>query len=529
MSSVSALSTRRNRHYRLLSLLWIFLVLGALTFYLAKTHQYTYQLISASSENEAALLSRSMNSALRRARTEMDWAGPAVLEATSSQDYAEIESHLADQTQRFPEIHGFVVYGPDQQPFISAIAVGPLCAVDFSAYIDDADSAYSYSNSVDCTTTGTRIMMVYRLLRDATGTAVGTIATIVNLSYYEHLFSRIDVGQRGMVSIRRSDTSRLVVRWPIRFDRMNNAAPEIPPQRLVEAGVSSGVVRYVGATDGVDRIFAYNQVEDYPFYVLVGRGYDEQFTSWRIISSIAAAAALFMILLTVLLLRRLDQETVDLVTTDAGLRKALKDKEGLIRELLHRTNNSLQVTRSLVQLEILGGAHSENETGALTRLDYRIGVLSLVQQMLHDENNYTSIPLKAYLDAVRKELLGKHPLSADAVFEIDCPETELVLDAAAPLGLIVAELCSLSTSSSARPRDGARTIRVDLTVTMEKNPWLTVTYSDNRSIVPDANKFRLITSLAEHQLGGTLAVETDGRFRCAITFKPGVYIPRIEP
>jgi two-component sensor histidine kinase len=527
MGTIFALSTRRNRHYLLLSLLWISIVVGGLTFYLVTTYQYTYQLVSASSENEAAILSQSMNSAFRRARTAMDWAGPAVLTARTPQDYNEIEAHLAGQTQRFPEIHGFVVFGRDHQPVISTITVGGLCDVDFSGYVDDADSDYSYSNAIDCSTTGTRIMLVYRLLRDGAAESVGTIATVVNLSHYEQLFSRVDVGRTGMVSIRRTDTSRLVVRWPIRFDRMNNPAPDIPPQKRIETGNSAGVVRYVGATDGLERIFAYNRVEDYPFYVLVGRGYNEQFASWRTISSIAAAAALLMILLTALLLRRLNRETADLVTADAILRTALNDKEGLIRELLHRTNNSLQVTRSLVQLELMDGVPSADERTALTRLDYRIGVLSLVQEMLNEESNYTWVPLASYLETVRAELLGKHPLPAEAVFEIHCPEMKLILDAAAPLGLIVGELCFLSATATTGPPEGTRTVHIDLTVRHSETDRLAVTYSDNRAVVPDGDRLRLITSLTEHQLGGTVAFETAGGFRCTVTFNPGMYAPRI--
>lgn len=458
----------------------------------------------------------------------MDWAGTEVLGATAPHHYAAIETHLANQTQRFPEIHGFIIYGADQQPLRSTLDIRSVCDVDFSDHIDDAGSSYSYSNAIDCPTTGTRIMIVYRLLQDATGASVGTIATVVNLSYYEQLFSRIDVGRHGMVSIRRTDTSRLVVRWPIRFDRMNNAAPSIPPQELIETGETAGVVRYVGATDGVDRIFAYNRVQDYPFYVLVGRAYDEQFTSWRIISSIAAAAALFMILLTILLLRRISRDTATLVTADAQLRKAVKDKEDLIRELLHRTNNSLQVTRSLVQLELLHSNPSDRESSALTRLDDRVGVLSLVQQMLNEENNYTAIPLAPYLETVRKELLKKHRLPPNGVCEIHCPAVQLNLDAAAPLGLIVGELCSLSASSTTLSLDDTGTTRIDLTVTPAASGWLTCTYSDNRPVVPDEDRVLIIKALAEHQLGGSAMFESDGTFSCTVEFEPGAFAPRIE-
>jgi two-component sensor histidine kinase len=528
VGSVLALSTKRHHNYRLLSMLWILLVLGGLTFYLVRTYQATYELVSVSSRNEAEVLSRSMNSAMRRARTDMAWAETAMGNAASSEDRAAVGAYLAAQTQRFPEIHGYVMYGPDARPLISTMEANQLCEGDLSSYVDASTPNYSYGATVDCAKTGTRTMLMHRLLQDSRGETVGTIAAVINLSYYEQLFSRVDVGRTGMVSIRRTDTSRLVARWPIELERMNNMAPDIPPQQMIEGGATHGVVRYVGATDGVERIFAYRRVENDPFYVLIGRGYDEQFASWRTISAIAAAAALMMVLMTLLLLRRLNQETADLVTADAVLRKALTDKEGLIRELLHRTNNSLQVIRSLVQLELITDEATGNRT-APERLDYRIGVLSLVQQMLREENNYTWIPLHTYLEKIRTELLQTHPLPVGATCEIHCPETKLLLDAATPIGLIVGELCYLSATSTGSQPTGSVGSRIDLTVRRDDTETITMVYADTRAFVPDDDTVRLITSLGEHQLAGSVAFETDEQFRCTVTFKPDRYAPRVVP
>ena len=115
----------------------------------------------------------------------------------------------------------------------------------------------------------------------------------------------MDVGEHGMVSVRRSDDSRLVFRWPVVLDKLNNKACSIPPQQRIQEGMTQGVVRYVGATDGVDRIFAFHKITQFPFYVLVGRAYKEQFRTWFTMASVTSALTLACLALLGLYFHRL--------------------------------------------------------------------------------------------------------------------------------------------------------------------------------------------------------------------------------
>jgi two-component sensor histidine kinase len=527
VSSIVAISSRRQKDYRTLSIFWILLVVSGLSFYLVRTYQTTYELLAAGTENEAAVLAGGINAAFRRAESVMDWAEVLLAEGAISQDRSALGGYLETQTRRFPEIHGFVVYAPDGRPAISTIDGDRLCGVDFSSLVEAPSGDYVYSSSMDCDATDTRIMLAYRLLTTADGDAVGTIATVINLSHYEELFSQVDVGRYGMVSVRRSDTSRLVVRWPFEPDRMNNAAPEIPPQRMIGTGSTRGVVRYVGATDGIERIFAYNRVADYPFYVLVGRGYAEQFAPWRRISAIAVMAALLMITLTLFLLRRLRKETDALVTADATVHGMIADKEQLIHELLHRTNNSLQVVRSAVQLELLT-AESDRDRLGLIRIDSRVGILSLVQQLLNESNGYTWVSLPEYLELITVELTRTGALPSHARCDVQCPEMQLVLDAASPVGLIVGELLAVSTSHPRGTAAAREPIHLSLTVSEERGGTVRITYTDSRGhLVVGERARQLITALAEHQLAGSVTFDTAEEFVCAVVFDPRIYRPRV--
>jgi PAS domain S-box-containing protein len=86
---------------------------------------------------------------------------------------------------------------------------------------------------------------------------------------------------------------------------LNKEAKDIPPQQQIQAGVTEGVVRYVGRTDGVDRIFAFHSISYSPFYVLVGRAIGEQFAGWYKVAAISSALTFAGILLLGLFLYRL--------------------------------------------------------------------------------------------------------------------------------------------------------------------------------------------------------------------------------
>lgn len=152
------------------------------------------------------------------------------------------------------------------------------------------------------------------------------VVTTLNLHYFERLFSEIDVGRHGMISVRRTDSSRLVVRWPVMADRMNNEAKDIPPQKQIESGVSEGVVRYAGRTDGQDRIFAFKRVAGYPFYILVGRNVDEQFAGWLKTTFLTSAFSIMALSLLGVFLQRLKKSETRLQKSEAQYRAVVENQ-----------------------------------------------------------------------------------------------------------------------------------------------------------------------------------------------------------
>lgn len=160
--------------------------------------------------------------------------------------------------------------------------------------------------------------------------ARGQIGATIDLGYYEMLFSGLELGQAGIASIRRSDTSRLVVRWPRIVARLNNAAPDIPPQLLIEQGHGAGVVSYVGQTDAVQRLFAFQRVQGYPFYVLVGRAINEQYGQWRIISVVVTALTVLILAFIGFLLLRMRHQRDRLLKREAEYRAIVENQSDAV-------------------------------------------------------------------------------------------------------------------------------------------------------------------------------------------------------
>ncbi|HOX32481.1 MAG TPA: histidine kinase dimerization/phosphoacceptor domain -containing protein [Spirochaetales bacterium] len=127
--------------------------------------------------------------------------------------------------------------------------------------------------------------------------------------------------------------------------------------------------------------------------------------------------------------------------TEAALRRALDEKNMLLRELQHRVKNNLAMISSLCSLEMdrIGeGAESE----ALGRVQDRIRAMALIYDMLYRSEGLMDVELSDYLrrllESFREGYLGGPGIEVELVEEL--VPARLELKRAVPLGIIVTEL-----------------------------------------------------------------------------------------
>ncbi|PKO55865.1 MAG: GGDEF domain-containing protein, partial [Betaproteobacteria bacterium HGW-Betaproteobacteria-21] len=146
----------------------------------------------------------------------------------------------------------------------------------------------------------------------------------------EALFAELATGDRGMISIRRADDSRLVARWPVVGDSLNREARATPPFRLIQAGAAIGTVTYVGATDGIERRFAFQRTGDYPFFVLVGRAVEAHMAPFRRLGLLASGLTLGALLLIHLILRSLQSSRSRLAQSEHQFNAMVESRQDAV-------------------------------------------------------------------------------------------------------------------------------------------------------------------------------------------------------
>jgi PAS domain S-box-containing protein len=277
-----------------------------LGYFLKLTYTQTENTIEVTSFNEARVLSNQVDSTLRRIASNSEYIASHVVADAFSSDISTAEKQKIHQTlaalvSDFPEVRAYRAFNADGQIIFSSdrqmTAINIADRAFFQQIKQHPKPGLHFSEALLSKTHNLPSMIAYQAILSPAGGFLGVVATPINLDYFSSQFSKMRVGDSGMVSIRRSDDSRLVVRWPIVAKEINQPAQQTPPYLRIKAGEKEGIIRYTGKTDAVDRIFAFQTVSDFPFYVLVGRGAHEQFKTWRTTAITSSALTLFVLLL----------------------------------------------------------------------------------------------------------------------------------------------------------------------------------------------------------------------------------------
>jgi len=200
----------------------------------------------------------------------------------------------------------------------------------------------------------------------------------------------------------------------------------------------------------------------------------------------------------------------------------LMEKDILLREVLHRTKNNMQLVSSLLSLE---KDNMENSPAAATleKSMSRIRTLALAHENLYRSESLTKINLKTYLERMITDLWSDI-FRSNIKMETDIPrDIPSELDFAIHLGLILNELLN-NAYSHAFPEDRDGEIYIRVILEPEK---LQIVFRDNGIGMPDAVVpektetlgFRLVLDLLEHYDGTyTLHRETGTEWILSIPF-----------
>ena len=219
------------------------------------------------------------------------------------------------------------------------------------------------------------------------------------------------------------------------------------------------------------------------------------------------------------------QDIRALKEAESALRRSLREKDVLLREVHHRVKNNLQVVSSLLHAE----QQAVSDPDARRRFEVsqqRIRSMAAIHEQLYRTDDLSRVDFAAYLD----DLAGHLPQAHDGTrhrLRVDAVPVQLPLSTALPAGIIVNELVA-NAFEHAFPEGQTGTVTVQVR-TGDTAATLTVcddgvgdpgwlASANGSDAPPEASIGRRLVRGLIRQLRGTLNVTTDGGTCVSVTF-----------
>jgi len=123
------------------------------------------------------------------------------------------------------------------------------------------------------------------------------------------------------------------------------------------------------------------------------------------------------------------------------IKKSLKDKELLLREIHHRVKNNMQIISSLLNLQ-RNYVEDEETHNILHKSQGRVKSMALIHEKLYQTPDLAKINIKNYLESLTMNLFHSYRTNPNIKLNLDVGDIYFNIDTAIPLGLIINELVS---------------------------------------------------------------------------------------
>ena len=208
---------------------------------------------------------------------------------------------------------------------------------------------------------------------------------------------------------------------------------------------------------------------------------------------------------------------------EAEIRRSLKEKEALLKEVHHRVKNNLQIISSLLSLQA-GTIADLDALGCLRESQNRVRLMAMIHEKLYQSDDLGKIDLADYIQDLSSYVTNSYGIDSNRVrLSIDINNIFLQTDTAVSCGLIINELISnslkyafpeLKDSSTASQIGTDKEKTIEIVAKPTGSGYFFVTYKDNGIGLPEELDIENVTTLGlqlvstlTEQLGGLLAIQ----------------------
>jgi diguanylate cyclase (GGDEF)-like protein/PAS domain S-box-containing protein len=133
-------------------------------------------------------------------------------------------------------------------------------------------------------TTKTWSVLLSRRINHIDGSFAGVaLGSLRMVDYFTEIFSTFDVGKQGVIAIR-DDEMALIARYPKVASESGKVGSKLVSAKATEtirAFPNDGSYTAVAPLDGIERLYSYRKIANYPLYIIVATSTDEFLAPWR--------------------------------------------------------------------------------------------------------------------------------------------------------------------------------------------------------------------------------------------------------
>ncbi len=217
--------------------------------------------------------------------------------------------------------------------------------------------------------------------------------------------------------------------------------------------------------------------------------------------------------------------------SDEALKRSLKEKDILLKEIHHRVKNNLQIVTSLLKLQA-GYVKDEKIKQLFRDSQNRVQSMSLIHQKLYQTKDIANIDFKEYIETLTTHIQHSYGILEDRVkIKTEVSNMVMSIDNAIPAGLIINELVSNSLKH-AFPDGRCGNIFINAAFDEFNNEYWLLIRDDGIGMneIHDFEKIssfglKLVYTLVQ-QLDGIIEIVTKGGSEFRIHFRSAEYKER---
>ena len=271
---------------------------------LGESYALNQQTATKSATNLAETIRTNMEATLGRAQGDIQSFSQLLSPEDMSPALAverrrEIETALAAHLDRFPQINNYRIFNADGQTIMGGKATQASYSVAerewFQSLKSDPGRQLAISDVLVGKGSQTSNIILGVPVRDAQGRFLGAVNAALELKLFQNLVDTPDIGESGIIAVRRNDNARLVLRRPEGSGQINQAGSSALISRVV-SGEAAGQIDAVSTVDGVERRYVFRRTEGYPFAVVVGLAPRDYLAGWKVQALILGITATITVL-----------------------------------------------------------------------------------------------------------------------------------------------------------------------------------------------------------------------------------------